>query len=59
MQPLAMRRILVGREVVELWESPDARFDATARGVERYTAAEQWVTLFNALTLRTTRLRAE
>lgn len=59
MQALTTRRILVGHEVVEVWESPEARLDATAAALQRYAKAGAWITLFNALTLRTAPLRTE
>ena len=59
MQALATRRILVGHEVVEVCESPDARIDATAAALQRYARAGAWIALFNALVLRSAPLRAE
>ena len=59
MQALTTRRILVGHEVVEVWESPDARIDATTAALDRYARTGDWIALFNALVLRSTPLRAE
>ena len=52
MSPLETRRIIVGGQAVELWESPDVRFDLTPMALRRYLLRGAWVTLFNALTMR-------
>ncbi len=59
MNALVTRRIMVGDQVVELWESPDAAFDLTLPALRRYAASGAWVMLFNALALQNTPLLAE
>ena len=59
MIPLETRRIIVGGQPVELWESPDVRFDLTPLALRRYLLSGAWVTLFNALALRSAPLRTE
>ena len=59
MSPLETRRIFVGGQAVELWESPDVRFDLTPMALRRYLLRGAWVTLFNALALQGAPLRAE
>lgn len=59
MSPLETRRIFVAGQAVELWESPDVRFDLTPMALRRYLLLGAWVTLFNALALQGAPLRAE
>ena len=59
MNTIETHRIIVGDKTVEVWESPDAAFDATNRALRRYANSGEWIALFNALTLRTAPLWAE
>lgn len=59
MNGLVTRRIMVNDQPVELWESPDAPFDATSQALARYAVTGAWIALFNALALRSAILRAE
>jgi hypothetical protein len=59
MNALATRRILVGRHLVEIWESPEVPFDVTLPALRHYAASGAWVALFNALALQGTPLRSE
>ena len=59
MNPITTRRILVGSQLVDVWESPDAPFDATVPALRHYAASGAWVTLFNALALQSAPLQAE
>jgi hypothetical protein len=59
MSQLETRRIFVGGQAVEVWESPDVRFELTPMALRRYLMHGAWVTLFNALTLQSAPLRAE
>ena len=53
------RRVMIRGQAAELWESPDTAFDTTGRALARYAASEDWVAVFNVLTLGSTPLRAE
>jgi len=57
MSPLETRRIVVGGQTVEIWESPDVRFDLTPMALRRYLLRGAWVTLFNAIALQSAPLR--
>jgi hypothetical protein len=57
MSPLETRQIVVGGQTVEIWESPDARFDLTPMALRRYLLRGAWVTLFNAIALQSAPLR--
>jgi hypothetical protein len=59
MSPHETRRIYVGGQAVELWESPDVRFDLTPMALRLYLLRGAWVTLFNAIALKGARLQAE
>jgi hypothetical protein len=59
MSPHETRRIYVGGQAVELWESPDVRFDLTPMALRLYLLRGAWVTLFNAIALKGARLHAE
>ena len=59
MSQLETRRIIVGGQAVELWESPDVRFDLTPLAIRGYVLRGCWVTLFNALALQSAPLRGE
>jgi hypothetical protein len=59
MRPLETRRIIVGGQTIEVWESPDVRFDLTPLALRRYVMRGAWVTLFNALALQSAPLRTE
>jgi hypothetical protein len=59
MSPRETRRIFVGGQAVELWESPDVRFDLTPMALRLYLMRGAWVTLFNAIALKGARLQAE
>jgi hypothetical protein len=59
MSPLETRQIIVGGQMVELWESPDVRFDLTPLAIRRYLLRGAWVTLFNALALQGAPLQTE
>ena len=59
MSPLETRRIVVGGQAVELWESPDAPFDLTPMALRRYLLRGAWVTLFNALALQSAPMREQ
>ena len=59
MSPLETRRIFVGGQALELWESPDVRFDLTPMALRRYLLRGWWVTLFNALALQSAPLGME
>jgi hypothetical protein len=56
---IATRRIELGGQSVELWEDPDLSFDCTPPSLRRYVLCGAWVTLFNAIALQGTPLRAE
>jgi hypothetical protein len=57
MSPLETRQVIVGGQTVEIWESPDARFDLTPMALRRYLLRGAWVTLFNAIALQSAPLR--
>jgi hypothetical protein len=59
MSPLETRRIFVRGQAVELWESPDVRFDLTPMALRGYLLRGWWVTLFNALALQGRPLASE
>ena len=59
MSQLETRQIFVGGQAVELWESPDARFDLTPMALRGYLLRGWWVTLFNALALQSQPLGRE
>ena len=59
MSPSETRRIFVGGQAIELWESPDVRFDLTPMALRSYLLRGAWVTLFNAIALQSARLQAE
>jgi hypothetical protein len=59
MSTFSTRRVVVRGQAMDLWESPDGTFDATARDLARFAAAEDWVAVFNVLTLWSTPPRAE
>jgi hypothetical protein len=59
MNSFSMRRMVIGDQAVEVWESPDVAFEATIPALARYAASEDWVGVFNVLTLRSAPLRAE
>jgi len=52
MRPIEMRRITLAGQTVELWESPDVRFELTPLALRLYLVRGAWVTLFNALAMR-------
>jgi hypothetical protein len=59
MSTFSTRRVVIRNQAMDLWESPDGTFGATSRDLARYAAAEDWVAVFNVLTLWSTPLRAE
>ena len=59
MNDFVTRRVVVRGQAMDFWESPDSDFDATSRDLARYTAAEDWVAVFNVLTFWSTPIRAE
>jgi hypothetical protein len=59
MSSFSTRRVMIRNQAMDLWESPDGTFDATSRDLARYAAAEDWVAVFNVLTLWSTPPRAE
>ena len=50
--PIETRRIMLGDQAVELWESPDVCFELTPMALRLYVMRGAWVTLFNALAMR-------
>jgi hypothetical protein len=59
MSPLGTRRIVVGGQALEYWESPDVPFDLTPMALRRYLLRGAWVTLFNALALQSAPVREQ
>lgn len=45
------RLLLVGGEVLEVWEDPQLPFGYDRAHLQHYLASGDWITLFNALTL--------
>ena len=52
MSPVETRRIVLGGQTVELWESPDVCFELTPMALRLYLLRGAWVTLFNALAIQ-------
>jgi hypothetical protein len=52
MSPVETRRIVVGGQMVEVWESPDVCFELTPAALRSYLLRGAWVTLFNALAIQ-------
>ena len=52
MSRVETRRIMLGNQAVELWESPDVCFELTPLALRLYVMRGAWVTLFNALAMR-------
>lgn len=59
MNTILTRRVMIQGQAVELWESPDSPFDPTGRGLAYYAAREDWIAIFNVLTLHATPAHAE
>ncbi len=59
MNATAGRRIVVSGQLVELWENPDVPFSCSREALARYVAADDWVSVFNALMLRLSPARSE
>lgn len=54
-----VRRFFLSGEMVELWENPDFPFCCTSEGIQEYAEDGEWVLLFSALTLGSTRPAAQ
>ena len=52
MSRVETRRIMLGNQAVELWESPDVCFELTPLALRLYLMRGAWVMLFNALAMR-------
>lgn len=59
MNELVTRRIMVRGQALELWDSPDASFEATHQALAYYASVGAWIAVFNGLALRSATLRRE